>query len=201
MSERNARTRGYTTHVARPSRQRLISARGLAALVLTVLLPPVGLMLMWTQGVFTARGRALLTTLATVEMTAVCVWLTPHQELAPQRPVPAPPAAVTAAPEGENLDALYNIEELIYEQQLASVIEAGGTERDLLTEEQKLAEVEARNQQIMDTVVYSVYNEAKYYHADRVCRTQTNGRQLTIREAMQEGLAPCPNCNPPVISG
>ena len=201
MSERNTRSSAYTANVAKPSKQGAVSLRGLVGLVLTVLLPPVGLMFLWHQGVFRTRGRLLLTTLATIEMTAVCVWLTPHQELTPQRPVPVPPASVTAAPEGENLDALYNIEELLYEQQLANVIEAGGTERDLLTEEQKLDEVNERNEAIMDTVVYSVYNNAKYYHVERVCRTQTNGRELTIREAMREGLAPCPNCNPPVISG
>ena len=52
--------------------------------------------------------------------------------------MPAAPPQVTAAPEGETLNALYNIEQLLYEQQLAQVLEAGGTERDLLTEEQKL---------------------------------------------------------------
>ena len=47
---------------------------------------------------------------------------------------------------------------------------------------------------------YSVYgSEAVYYHATKVCRTQTNGRELTVRDALREGLEPCPNCNPPTI--
>ena len=49
-------------------------------------------------------------------------------------------------------------------------------------------------------VSYSVYgSEAVYYHATKVCKTQTNGRELTVRDALREGLQPCPNCNPPTI--
>ena len=46
-------------------------------------------------------------------------------------------------------------------------------------------------------IVYG--SEAVYYHATKVCRTQTNGRELTVRDALREGLEPCPNCNPPTV--
>ena len=46
-----------------------------------------------------------------------------------------------------------------------------------------------------------MFNNAKYYHATKVCRTQTNGRELTVRDAMREGLTPCPFCNPPAVEG
>ena len=190
----------YTAGVERPSKERAISLRGLAALLLTLLLPPVGLMVLWSRGVFRTRGRMVLTTLATIEMTALVVLLTPHQELTPRTPVPAAPPLVTAAPEGDTLNALYNIEQLIYEQQLAKVEEAGGTARDLMTEEEKLELANDETEAIYNTIVYSVYgNEAVYYHATKVCRTQTNGRELTVRDALREGLEPCPNCNPPTV--
>ena len=189
----------YTAGVERPSKERAISLRGLAALLLTLLLPPVGLMVLWSRGVFRTRGRMVRTTLATIEMTALVVLLTPHQELTPRTPVPAAPPLVTAAPEGDTLNALYNIEQLIYEQQLAKVEEAGGTARDLMTEEEKLEEANAENEAIYETVVYSVFSSAKYYHATKVCKTQTNGRELTVRDALREGLEPCPNCNPPTV--
>ena len=189
----------YTAGVERPSKERAISLRGLAALLLTLLLPPVGLMVLWSRGVFRTRGRMVLTTLATIEMTALVVLLTPHQELTPRTPVPAAPPLVTAAPEGDTLNALYNIEQLIYEQQLAKVEEAGGTARDLMTEEEKLEEANAENEAVYETVVYSVFSGAKYYHATKVCKTQTNGRELTVRDALREGLEPCPNCNPPTV--
>ena len=190
----------YTAHVERPSRQRAISGRGTIGLLLTLLLPPVGLLYLWRQGVFRSRGRLLLTALATVEMTLLVVWLTPHQELSVSLPVPVAPPQVTAAPQGETLNALYNIEQLLYEQQLAQVLDAGGTASDLLTEEQKLEAVNAQNEVAYEATVYSVFSNAIYYHATKVCRTQTNGRELTVRDALREGMQPCPYCNPPTVT-
>lgn len=190
----------YTAHVERPSRQRAISGRGTIGLLLTLLLPPVGLLYLWRQGVFRSRGRLLLTALATVEMTLLVVWLTPHQELSVSLPVPVAPPQVTAAPQGETLNALYNIEQLLYEQQLAQVLDAGGTASDLLTEEQKLEAVNAQNEEAYEATVYSVFSNAIYYHATKVCRTQTNGRELTVRDALREGMQPCPYCNPPTVT-
>lgn len=189
----------YTARVGRPSSQSAISKRGLAGLLLTLLVPPVGLLYLWREGLFLNRGRIVLTALATIEMTLLVIWLTPHQELNAALPVPAAPARVTAAPEGETLNALYNIEQLLYEQQLAEVLDAGGSARDLLTEEQKLEEVDAENQAAYESIVYSVYTNAIYYHASKVCRTQTNGRELTVRDALREGMQPCPYCDPPRI--
>ena len=191
----------YVAGVKRPSRERAVSARGVAGILLALLLPPVGLLFLWSQGVFRTRGRLLLTAIATAEMTALCVWLTPHQELAARAPVPAAPAAVTAAPESGTLNALYNIEQLLYEQQLAEVLAAGGSERDLLTEEEKLQAVNEENEAIYATNVYCVYSNATFYHVGKVCGNQTNGRELTVREAIQEGLSPCPDCNPPAPVG
>ena len=202
MNGKNPRSRasGYTAGVERPSAERAITLRGLVGLVLTVLLPPLGLFFLWRYGIFRARGRMLLTTLATVEMTALVVLMTPHQELTPRMPVPAPPALVTPSPTEEVLTALYNSEELVYQNKLEQVKAAGGTERDLLTEEQKLEVVNQQNEEVYNTIVYSVYgSEAVYYHATKVCKTQTNGRELTVRDALREGLEPCPNCNPPTV--
>ena len=69
-----------------------------------------------------------------------------------------------------------------------------------MTEEEKLELANDETEAIYNTLVYSVYgNEAVYYHATKVCRTQTNGRELTVRDALREGLEPCPNCNPPTV--
>ena len=188
--------------VKQPSKQRAVSNRAALGLALTLLLPPVGLLYLWHQGVFRTRGRMLVTALATVEMALLVVWLTPHAELTPRMPVPAAPPQVTAAPQGETLNALYNIEQLLYEQQLAQVEAQGGTASDLLTEEQKLELVNQQNEEAYATTVYSVFgDDAIYYHATKVCRTQTNGRELTVRDALRQGLQPCPYCNPPTVTG
>ena len=155
MAGRNQRTSGagYTARVERPSKQGAVSSRATLGLVLTVLLPPVGLLFLWRQGVFRSRGRMLLTTLATVEMALLVVWLTPHAELTPRTPVPAAPPQVTAAPQGETLNALYNIEQLLYEQQLAQVEAQGGSAADLMTEEEKLELADQQNEEADETTV------------------------------------------------
>ena len=192
------RTKTSTQALRRPSSQQPVSGRGIAVIVLTLLLPPVGLLLMWYRGMFRARGRMVLTTLATLEMMLLGVLLTPKAELAVQAPLPVAPVAVTQAPEEENLSALYNIEELLYEQQLAQVIAEGGNETDIMTDEQLDAQKAAQREEILNTTVYAVFRNAQRYHSQMVCGTQTNGRALTVREAMLEALSPCPDCNPPV---
>lgn len=194
------KTRNKTSAQAirRPSNPRPLSGRGLGVILLLLILPPVGLLVLWRQGVFRTRGRMLLTTLATVEMMLLVVLLTPRPTLTSQLPLPVSPQAVTQAPETDNLSALYNIEELLYQQQLEQVKAQGGDETDLMTEEQKLQSQEIEREEILNTVVYAVYNHAQRYHSQRVCGTQSNNRELTVREAMMEALSPCPDCNPPV---
>ena len=99
------------------------------------------------------------------------------------------------------MTALTNIEQLLYEKQLADALAAGKTEEDLLTEQQRLEKVNAENEAIYNTIVYSVYKNAKYYHREAICGNQTNGRSLTVREALHEGLGQCRNCLPPVPTG
>ena len=188
-----------TQTLRRPSRQMPISLRGLGTILLTLVLPPVGLLVMWSAGVFRTRGRLLLTTLATIEMMAAFVLMTPHAELANQYPLPVPPAPVTQAPpDSEKLSALYNIEELLYQQQLAQVIADGGNEEDIMTDEQLEQRKAQEKEEVLNTIVYAVFSHAQRYHAQRVCGNQSNGRELTVREAMLEALSPCPDCNPPV---
>lgn len=194
----NGRNKTSTPTLRRPSNQGPVSGKSIALIVLTVALPPVGLLLMWYTSAFRARGRMVMTAVATVEMMLLGVLLTPKAELAVQAPLPVAPVAVTHAPEEDNLSALYNIEELLYEQQLAQVIAEGGDEQDIMTDAQKDAQKDAQREEILNTTVYAVFRNAQRYHSQMVCGTQTNGRALTVREAMLEALSPCPDCNPPV---
>ena len=69
----------------------------------------------------------------------------------------------------------------------------------VLTDAEQL-ELERQEQEaILNTIVYA-YNGsgARYYHAAPVCGNQSNGRKLTVGEAMQEHLGACDVCNPPV---
>ena len=191
----------YSLNVQAPKKNRTVSSRGIVGLALSLLLPPAGLIFLWRKGVFRTRGRMLITAISTIEIMIICVLLTPHAELTVQLPAPATPARVTAAPTSEALDALYNIEQLLYEQQVSDIIAQGGSEEDLMSDAEIGAQKEAEKQAIMNTIVYSVYNGAKYYHAKKICGTQTNGRELTVEQACSEGLGACKNCNPPVWTG
>lgn len=170
--------------------------RTAAAFVLLFLLPPVGLFYMWRSSVFRKRGRMFLTLTATVEMTVILLIALPAQKIPGRLPVASVPVAATVVPEGRVVSALSNIDQLLADQQAA--------EADLTVtpEPTNAADRLAEQEAILNTTVYSVYsNKAKYYHAVEICGTQTNRRALTVREAMQENMGACPNCNPPVYTG
>ena len=200
MKERNTATHGsaYTPNMDTPERTRR-SNRALGGLLLTLLLPPVGLAFLWRRGVFRTRGRVLLSCVATLEMAVLLLIFLPTPQLPQELPVAHLPVAVTIAPDDGIVTALSNIDQLLAQQQAAEAA-ASATEAPL-TDEEAAAQHAAEQEAILNTVVYSVYSNAKYYHATEICGTQSNRRALTVREAMNEGMGACKNCNPPVYTG
>ncbi len=200
MTDRNSKKSTYTPNMGRPS-ERKKRNRSLPTILLCVLIPPVGLALLWRKGVFMMRGRVLLTAISTIEMACVFALLLPPSVIQPEVPVASVPVAVTTAPDDGTTTALTNLEQVLAERARAEA-EANGDplpidENDPETQEKLRQEQEA----ILNTTVYAVYNNAKMYHAREVCGTQSNRRQLTVQEALLEGLGACPNCNPPVFTG
>ena len=185
----------YTPNMETPSSGRK-SNRGILGLVLTLLCPPAGLAFLWRRGVFRTRGRMLITVLATLEMTLLFVLLMPEQEIITDLPIPVAPVAVTAAPRDDVTSALSNIEQVLAAQQAEMGIEPDV--KATLSPEQR-AEQAAKEEEILNTKVYSVYSGARLYHSSTVCGTQSNRRELTVREAMAEGMGACKDCNPPVL--
>lgn len=172
-----------------------ISPRGVIAIALCVLLPPLGLLFMWRNEVFRARGRLIMTALTAIELTIIfisgCFGLI-NWDIEPVSvyPVAGASIAVTRAPEDETLNALSNIEQLLAMRQPGETLSPDVT--PYLTQEQQLA----LQREALNTVVYAVHRGAKLYHKNTVCGTQSNGRALTVGEAQMEGLAACPDCNP-----
>lgn len=179
-----------------------ISRRALRGLLLTLLLPPVGLVYLWRGGVFRLRGRILVTALACIEMTillstglfGLIQW---DRRPATQTPVPGNAAAVTAYPGDDTVNALSNIDEIIAQNMSTQNPSAQETLDPDATPTPVPMDEEER-QVILNTVVYSVHRGAQYYHRNKVCGNQSNGRELTVAEAIAEGLGACPNCDPPV---
>ena len=201
MSERKsagAKT-PYTPNMETPGARKRRGNRGIVGAILTLVLPPVGMAYLWRAGVFRTRGRVVLTTLGTIIMAVWCFVLMPTQELYNDQPVPVLPSQVTIAPDDGTSSALSNLDELLAQRQAERDAAAGITPEPTSTNDPVfLAEQEA----ILHSMVYCYNgNGARYYHSKRVCNTQTNYRQLTIEEAMLEGMGACPESNPPVYMG
>lgn len=198
MKERsNSGSSAYTPNMGMPSRKK--SNRALTGLLLTLLLPPIGLIYLWREGVFRTRGRMVLTGIATLEMALFFALVMPAKDLNMEAPMPVAPVAATIAPDDGVVTALSNIDQLLAQQQAERDAAAGVvTPEPTQDNSAYLAEQAA----ILETTVYSVYgNGARYYHKDSVCGTQSNRRSLTVREAMGEGMGACAQCNPPVYIG
>lgn len=171
-------------------------SRAAGGLLLTLLLPPIGLIYLWREGVFRTRGRMLMTVIATIEMAVLLMLVLPKNTLTGDAPVPAAPAAATSVPDSGVVSALSNIDQLLAQKQAEERAAAG---LDITPEPTDQAAYLAEQEAILNSMVYSVYGSgARYYHRLEICGTQTNRRQLTVREAMNQGMGACPNCNPPV---
>ena len=101
------RASAYTPNMETPSGSRR-AKRGPFCLALTLLIPPLGLLFLWRNGVFRTRGRMLLTVVATIEMAVIFTIAMPKPELYTSLPVPVVPLAVTPAPKDDVVTALSN---------------------------------------------------------------------------------------------
>lgn len=189
------RSTTHTPNMDTPSGEKK-NSRAVSGLLLTLLLPPVGLVYLWRKGVFRTRGRMFLTVLATIEMALLLMAILPKKSLVRDLPIPAAPAAATSVPDSGVINALSNIDQLLAEKQAAERAAAG---LDVTPEPTDQAAYLAEQEAILNSTVYSVYGSgARYYHRLEICGTQTNRRVLTVREAMNLGMGACPNCDPPI---
>ena len=173
--------------------RRKASGRGVFAIVLTLLIPPLGLMFLWRNGVYRTRGRMLLTFLATVEMAVILVLLRPRAAVRPVAPAVVPAELYTPAPPSDVKTALSNMNDLLQLEQSES--DGGGQQVIRISQEEQ----QAAQEEVLNTVVYTVpSSKALYYHATPDCNGQNNSRVMTVREATAAGLGPCPDCDPPV---
>ncbi len=196
---KNKTTRSYAPNMEAPGRKKT-SGRGKFGVVLSFLLPPVGIAFLWRRGVFRTRGRMLITGLSTLWMAVLLALVLPGTEVLTISPAPVVPVAATVAPNDGIVTALSNIDQLLEEQQAAAAA-LNPTPEPVITDVEAEAARLAEQEAILNTVVYSVFNNAKYYHSREVCGTQSNRRSLTVREAMNEAMGACSNCNPPVYTG
>lgn len=177
----NKRRGAYSTSMNMPGASVNASGRGAFTLLLCLLLPPLGLMFMWRKGVFKPRGRIFLSLLVTLEMALILSMMMPESTASTVQPVIESPKRYTESTDTGALSALSNIDELLNPN--------------------AQTQISAEMQAILDTTVY-VHNgeDARYYHSQTVCGTQSNFLTMTVQDALSAGLSPCPDCDPPVYS-
>ena len=185
----------YSALMRQPKEDKSHGVRIVLALALTLVCPPLGIAYAWRAGVFPVAGRVALTAVGCLILCAIFYVSMPNTSPQPITPTPVSPSRITAVSNTDVTTALSNIDSLLGLAEDPVVTEAPKTE-DQLAEEDAEA---ARKEEILNTIVYAVPEDAKYYHVADTCRDQINSRRLTIRDAISEGLQPCGRCNPPVL--
>lgn len=188
-----------SAYMRRPNEQKALTTRAVLAFVLAIVCAPLSILYMWRAGVFRVRGRILMTLLGAVAMMFIFSLATPKEEVRPVLPTASKPQAIAMVSEEESVTALSNMDELLGLAPAPGMdgTAADGAALDAEAAQQALDEAAAQEAALLNTTVYAVYNGAQNYHTGSTCGTQTNRRQLTIQEALDEGLTPCTRCNPP----
>ncbi|NLF27458.1 MAG: hypothetical protein GX592_06125 [Clostridiales bacterium] len=190
-------TSAYSPNIVRPGKRAPGGRRAALKIALCVLLPPIGLLYIWRTRSFPLRGRMLATAMAFVSMALLFLPTIPKPQLNRVLPNPVAPAGATRAPASDAVTALSNIEQLLIAQEAAEAarLQEG---QEAPTEDPALAaQREAENEAILNTTVYSVNKGAKLYHTGPTCGNQINRKQLTVQQAIANGLGACKDCKPP----
>ena len=175
-----------------------MTRRAILALVLLVLLPPVGIAMMWYKGIFAVRGRVLLTVVGTIIMTVMFGFLMPRNTVVEIQPSAVKASLRTPLPTDAALNALSNMDELLAGIENTTVVQSDYNEATGQTvAEDATVEATPEPEDPMAAVVYSVRSGAKYYHKASECNGQVNRRTLTVAQALNEGLKACGRCDPP----
>ena len=192
QTNRNARPRhvqsaqpanAYAKYMKKDHRPQLFA---LAALCL--LLPPVGILLVWRMEKTEMSVRAALSAVGLLSCIFIfMLLLRPKAVVSTIQPVPETPLqagfgsaasaqyAEVPIPEATNIPAQPEVVITLSTADPSLVQQ----EPDVLTD---------------DSIVYAVTNNASSYHLYEICDQQENHRALTLRDALNEGLAPCEKC-------
>ena len=160
-------------------------------LFLTVVLPPVGVLLAWRSKRLNAALRVALSVCALGVMTGAFVLLRGASPTNGMLPTPQTPvlagygnAAQTPEPAADAYDPAG--------QEGYTVTYGDGTTEGTAAQDGALP-MDPTAQPI---IVYAVTNNAQYYHKQEICDMQTNSRRMLLEDAIAEGLQPCSKCYP-----
>lgn len=154
--------------------------------ILCLLLPPIGVLLLWRSSRMTMPVRAALSAAGLASMTLIFFLLMRPTSTASTTILPVPVTPVQAG-YGVSATDPYTAQATNVPAQPDAVIISSEPTADpsVAQEPGELTD---------DTIVYAVTNNASSYHLSVICDQQENHRSLTLREALDEGLAPCEKC-------
>lgn len=172
----------YTRYMQTSSRRPVILTG-----VLCLLLPFAGIPLAWRARRIPMALRSAFSALGFLSMTLIFVLLMRPAKVASDiRPTPAVP--VQAGYGTTSVHAATD-EPLPETTAVPAAQDAAVSSND-----PSLSETNDPSAQSDEVIVYAVTNNASSYHLAPVCDMQENNRQLTLSEALAEGLQPCEKC-------
>ncbi len=194
---RHVQSTGRHPRSAASSQQERASLLLIAALC--VLLPPLGLIILWRSSRIAQPMRLLMSLAATASMTLIFSLSMANGVPADYgiRPIPVVP---TTAGYGASSDAALQTSAGYEDSSVAPAQPDGSVPAQ--PDGQAEAGIDLFADPISDeggeldteTTVFAVTNNATSYHLYEICDTQTNNRVLTLQQALDEGLTPCEKC-------
>ena len=157
--------------------------------IVSLALPPVGLLLVWRSKNLTVATRALMSAVSLCSMTLIFwLWLKPAQGATSILPVPVvPQQAGYDAAAIEPTTVPVEVVNTVPDTPSAFTVTYGD------------GSVDGVGTMPVDpasyvTIVYAVADNPKFYHNLEVCDNQANPRVMTLDEAIAAGLLPCEKC-------
>lgn len=177
QTERNPH-KGGTLEMLSGLRTQREAGKRLAILAgLCLILPPVGLVCLWRSRHTGTPVRLALSALSLLMMVLMLSLIRPREQVTGVQPTP-----VRATQVGY----------------LAAVPEATAQPSDF-TVDYSSDTPEDANGSLETAYVYAADGIDSYYHATADAENMVNLRQLTVAQALREGLTPCPNCYPSTV--
>ena len=183
----------YIVHSQAAEEKRQTTQAFLVNLFLSIVLPPVGLLLAWHSKRLNAIMRVVLSLCSLGVLTGAFVLMRGTSSSSGILPTPQTPVLAgygTAAQTAEPIADTYTYTEGTTEGY--TVTYSDGTTEGTTTQDGELP----MDPTTQVTIVYAVTNNAQYYHKQEVCDMQTNSRRLLLEDAIAEGLEPCSKCYP-----
>ncbi len=154
---------------------------------LCLLVPPVGLVMLWRSRRMTFYVRMALSTLAFISMTLIFFFLMrPAEVPSGIRPMPATPMIVGYGSVSQNAAVVPSAPMNVPSQGDAAPAPVVGNASEPVNQNSGVLTGES--------IVFAVTNNASSYHLYEICDFQENRRALTLAQAIAEGLNPCEKC-------